>query len=50
MLYIWSYIQLTLCNVSHPRRILTNLVIIAVAVGITYAIGVITRLVWGIAV
>jgi VIT1/CCC1 family predicted Fe2+/Mn2+ transporter len=32
------------------RRILTNLVIIAAAVGITYAIGVITRSVWGISV
>ena len=32
------------------RRILTNLVIIAAAVGITYAIGVITRSAWGISV
>ena len=32
------------------RRILTNLVIIAAAVGVTYAIGVITRSVWGISV
>ena len=32
------------------RRILTNLVIIAAAVGITYAIGMITRSVWGISV
>jgi vacuolar iron transporter family protein len=32
------------------RRILTNLVIIAAAVGITYAIGVITKAVWGISV
>jgi vacuolar iron transporter family protein len=39
-----------LSGMDVPRRILTNLVIIAVAVGITYAIGVITRLVWGIAV
>jgi hypothetical protein len=30
------------------RRILTNLVIIAAAVGVTYAIGVITKAVWGI--
>ena len=32
------------------RRILTNLVIIAAAVGVTYVIGVITRSVWGITV
>jgi VIT1/CCC1 family predicted Fe2+/Mn2+ transporter len=32
------------------RRILTNLVIIAAAVGITYAIGMVTRSVWGISV
>jgi VIT1/CCC1 family predicted Fe2+/Mn2+ transporter len=32
------------------QRILTNLVIIAAAVGVTYAIGVVTRSVWGISV
>jgi predicted membrane protein (TIGR00267 family) len=32
------------------RRILTNQVIIAAAVGVTYAIGVITKAVWGISV
>ena len=32
------------------RRLLTNLVIIAAAVSVTYAIGVITRSVWGISV
>jgi hypothetical protein len=32
------------------RRVLTNLVIIAAAVGITFAIGVISKRVWGISV
>jgi hypothetical protein len=30
------------------RRVLTNLVIVAAAVGVTYAIGILARTVWGI--
>lgn len=32
------------------RRILTNLVIIAAAVGVSYAIGLLTTTLWGVAV
>jgi hypothetical protein len=30
------------------RRVITNVVIIAAAVGITFAIGLVTKLVWGV--
>ena len=39
-----------LSGMNVRRRIATNLVIIAAAVGITYAIGIVTRTLWGIAV
>jgi VIT1/CCC1 family predicted Fe2+/Mn2+ transporter len=39
-----------LSGMNVRRRILTNLVIIAAAVGVTYLIGIVTKAVFGIAV
>jgi vacuolar iron transporter family protein len=39
-----------LSGMELKRRVLTNLVIIAAAVGITFAIGVISKRVWGVSV
>jgi vacuolar iron transporter family protein len=50
MIIAVSMILAFLSGMDVRRRILTNLVIIAAAVGITYAIGVITRSVWGISI
>jgi hypothetical protein len=43
-------IHLVLEGIEVKRRVLTNLVIIAAAVGITFAIGVISKRVWGVSV
>jgi hypothetical protein len=32
------------------RRVITNIIIMTAAVGITFAIGSITRLIWGVSV
>jgi vacuolar iron transporter family protein len=39
-----------LSGMNIKRRVMTNLLIIAAAVGITFAIGVVTKLVWGVSV
>jgi vacuolar iron transporter family protein len=39
-----------LSGMNVRRRVMTNLLIIAAAVGITFAIGVVTKLVWGVSV
>ena len=48
VIIIVSTILAFLSGMDIKRRILTNLVIIAAAVGITYAIGIATRALWGI--
>jgi predicted membrane protein (TIGR00267 family) len=50
MIIVVSTIVAFLSGMDITRRILTNLVIIAAAVGITYAIGIVTNALWGIAV
>lgn len=45
-----STILAFLSGMDVRRRILTNLVIIAAAVGVTYAIGLLTRTLWGVSV
>jgi vacuolar iron transporter family protein len=45
-----SLILAFLSGMDVKRRVLTNLVIIAAAVGVTYAIGILAKTVWGIAV
>jgi len=39
-----------LSGMNVKRRVITNLLIIAAAVSITFAIGVVTKLVWGVSV
>ncbi len=50
MIILVSMILAFLSGMDMKRRILQNLVIIAAAVGITYAIGTVARNLWGIAV
>lgn len=50
MIILVSMILAFLSGMDIKRRILQNLVIIAAAVGITYAIGTVARNLWGIAV
>jgi hypothetical protein len=45
-----SVILAFLSGMEMKRRVVTNLVIIAAAVGITFAIGLLTKLVWGVSV
>jgi VIT1/CCC1 family predicted Fe2+/Mn2+ transporter len=49
MIILVSMILAFLSGMHVRRRVLTNLVIIAAAVGVTYLIGVATKLLWGIA-
>ena len=50
MIVAVSAIVAFISGMNVRRRIVTNLVIIAAAVGITYAIGVATKAIWGISV
>ena len=45
-----SVILAFLSGMEMKRSVVTNLVIIAAAVGITFAIGLVTKLVWGVSV
>jgi vacuolar iron transporter family protein len=50
LIILVSTIVAFLSGMNIRRRIMTNLLIIAAAVGITFAIGVVTKLVWGVSV
>ncbi len=50
LIIIVSIIIAFLSGMSVKRRVLSNLVVIAAAVGITFAIGAITKRVWGVSV
>jgi len=50
LIVIVSIIVAFLSGMSIKRRVVTNLLITAAAVGITFAIGVVTKLVWGVSV
>ena len=48
LIIIVSMLLAFLSGMDITRRVVTNLVIIAAAVGITFTIGLVTRLVWGV--
>jgi VIT1/CCC1 family predicted Fe2+/Mn2+ transporter len=48
VIIVVSMLLAFLSGMDVKRRIVTNLVIIAAAVGITYAIGLVTKMLWGI--
>ena len=50
LIILVSTIVAFLSGMNVKRRVITNLLIIAVAVSITFAIGVVTKLVWGVSV
>ena len=50
LIIIVSIIVAFLSGMSVQRRVMSNLVVIAAAVGITFAIGAITKRIWGISV
>jgi vacuolar iron transporter family protein len=50
LIIIVSIVVAFLSGMNIKRRVITNLLIIAAAVGITFAIGVVTKLVWGVSV
>jgi len=50
LIVIVSIIVAFLSGMSIKRRVVTNLLITAAAVGISFAIGVVTKLVWGVSV
>jgi VIT1/CCC1 family predicted Fe2+/Mn2+ transporter len=50
MIVLVSLVLAFLSGMNIHKRILTNLVIIAAAVGITYGIGLLTKRIWGISV
>jgi vacuolar iron transporter family protein len=50
LIILVSTIVAFLSGMNIKRRVMTNLLIIAAAVGITFAIGVVTKLVWGVSV
>lgn len=50
MIVVISYVIAFLSGMNAKKRILTNLIIMAMAVGITYGIGTITKTIFGIAV
>ena len=50
LIILVSTIVAFLSGMNVKRRVITNLLIIAAAVSITFAIGVVTKLVWGVAV
>ena len=50
LIVVVSVILAFLSGMEMKRRVVTNLVIIAAAVGITFAIGLVTKLIWGVSV
>jgi hypothetical protein len=50
MIVVVSMILAFLSGMEMKRRVVTNLVIIAAAVGITFVIGLATKLIWGVSV
>jgi hypothetical protein len=50
LIILVSTIVAFLSGMNVKRRVITNLLIIAAAVSITFAIGVVTKLVWGVSV
>jgi vacuolar iron transporter family protein len=50
LIVVVSVILAFLSGMEMTRRVVTNLVIIAAAVGITFAIGLVTKLIWGVSV
>ena len=50
LIVVVSVILAFLSGMEMKRRVVTNLVIIAAAVGITFAIGLVTKVVWGVSV
>ncbi len=50
LILVVSLVLAFLSGMEIKRRVVTNLVIIAAAVGITYAIGLLTKALWGISV
>jgi len=50
MVILVSTLLAFLSGMNIRRRILLNLIIIAVAVGVTYAIGILAKTLWGISV
>lgn len=50
MIVLVSVILAFLSGMEMKRRVVTNLVIIAAAVGITFAIGLLTKLIRGVSV
>ena len=48
LIIIVSMILAFLSGMDITRRVVTNLVIIAAAVGVTFAMGLLTKLVWGV--
>ena len=50
LIILVSTIVAFLSGMNVKRRVMTNLLIIAAAVGITFVIGVVTKLVWGVSV
>jgi vacuolar iron transporter family protein len=50
MIVVVSVILAFLSGMAMTRRVVTNLVIIAAAVGVTFAIGLVTKLIWGVSV
>jgi len=50
LIVLVSMVLAFLSGMEVRRRVATNLVIIAAAVGITFAIGFVTKLVWGVSV
>jgi VIT1/CCC1 family predicted Fe2+/Mn2+ transporter len=50
LIILVSIIVAFLSGMDIKRRVMTNLLVIAAAVGITFAIGVVTKLVWGVSV
>jgi len=48
MTLIVSLVLAFLSGMEIKKRVLTNLVIIAAAVGVTYAIGLLAKALWGI--
>ena len=50
MIVLVSVILAFLSGMEMKRRVVTNLVIIAAAVGITFAIGLVTKRIWGVSV
>jgi putative flippase GtrA len=48
LIILVSMILAFLSGMEITRRVVTNLVIIAAAVGVTFTMGLVTKLVWGV--